>query len=169
MLFWMLSLKKADPLTKDHDHQYALRLLFQRCDTKRLFVDLKIAGHPSFIYALNDYTCVREMTAGKGFADMVCIPIHPGDPKRPAMILELKKMTEHSQPCIRSGRSAALNVPAITRGSCFLWESITMRRKRPIPRRWSGLRSDLSVRRRGSGVYRSSRGEKPCFTPAGEE
>ena len=45
----------------------------------------------SFIYALNDYTCVREMTAGKGFADLVYIPVHPGDENRPAMIIELKR------------------------------------------------------------------------------
>ncbi len=45
----------------------------------------------AYIYALNDYTCIREMTAGKDFADMVYIPVHPGDPKRPAMILELKR------------------------------------------------------------------------------
>ncbi len=45
----------------------------------------------AYIYALNSYTCVREMTAGKGFADMVYIPVHPGDPEKPAMIMELKK------------------------------------------------------------------------------
>ena len=45
----------------------------------------------AFIYALNDYTCVREMTAGSGFADIVYIPVHPGNPDRPAMILELKR------------------------------------------------------------------------------
>ena len=50
----------------------------------------------AFIFALNDYTCVREMTAGKGFADMVYIPVHPDDPGtptpiRPAMIIELKR------------------------------------------------------------------------------
>ncbi len=45
----------------------------------------------AYIYALNSYTCVREMTAGKGFADVVYIPVHPGDPEKPAMIMELKK------------------------------------------------------------------------------
>ena len=45
----------------------------------------------AYIYALNDYTCVREMTAGKGFSDVVYIPVHPGNPDRPAMIIELKK------------------------------------------------------------------------------
>ncbi|MCR4892641.1 MAG: AAA family ATPase [Lachnospiraceae bacterium] len=45
----------------------------------------------SYIYALNSYTCVRKMTAGKGFADVVYIPVHPGDPEKPAMIMELKR------------------------------------------------------------------------------
>ena len=45
----------------------------------------------AYIYALNDYTCVREMTAGNGFADVIYIPVHPGNPNRPAMIIELKR------------------------------------------------------------------------------
>ncbi len=45
----------------------------------------------AYIYALNSYTCVREMTAGKGFADVVYIPVHPEDPDKPAMIMELKR------------------------------------------------------------------------------
>ena len=51
---------------------------------------LQSAIYLAYIYALNDYTCVREMTAGKGFSDVTYIPIHP-DPKRPAMIIELKR------------------------------------------------------------------------------
>ena len=51
---------------------------------------LQSAIYLSFIYALNNYTCVREMTAGKGFSDVTYIPIHPA-PERPAMIIELKK------------------------------------------------------------------------------
>ena len=51
---------------------------------------LQSAIYLSFIYALNDYTCVREMTAGKGFSDVTYIPIHPAL-ERPAMIIELKK------------------------------------------------------------------------------
>ncbi len=31
------------------------------------------------------------MTVGKGFADVVYIPVHPGDPEKPAMIMELKR------------------------------------------------------------------------------
>lgn len=42
----------------------------------------------AYIYALNEYTIVREMTAGKGFADVVFIPFKPGIP---AMIIELKR------------------------------------------------------------------------------
>ena len=42
----------------------------------------------AYIYALNRYTVVREMTAGKGFADVVYIPVKKEDP---AMIMELKR------------------------------------------------------------------------------
>ncbi len=45
----------------------------------------------SYIYALNSYICVREMRTGKGFADVVYIPVHGGDPEKPAMIIELKR------------------------------------------------------------------------------
>ena len=41
----------------------------------------------AYLYALNRYTIVREMTAGKGFADVVFIPVKETDP---AMIIELK-------------------------------------------------------------------------------
>lgn len=40
----------------------------------------------AYIYVRNHYTLVREMPAGKGFADIVFIPL--GD--QPAMIVELK-------------------------------------------------------------------------------
>ncbi len=42
----------------------------------------------AYIYAINDYTIVREMTAGRGFADIVYIPTKPEDA---AMIIELKR------------------------------------------------------------------------------
>lgn len=42
----------------------------------------------AYIYALNEYTVIREMTAGKGFADVVFIPFRAGIP---AMIIELKR------------------------------------------------------------------------------
>ncbi|MBQ9206342.1 MAG: AAA family ATPase [Treponema sp.] len=42
----------------------------------------------SYIYALNKYTIVKEMTTGKGFADVVFIPFVPNIP---AMIIELKR------------------------------------------------------------------------------
>lgn len=42
----------------------------------------------AYIYALNEYTVVREMTAGKGFADVVFIPFKQNIP---AMIIELKR------------------------------------------------------------------------------
>ena len=49
---------------------------------------LQSAIYLSYIYALNHYTVVREMTAGKGFADVVFIPFTDNDP---AMIIELKR------------------------------------------------------------------------------
>ena len=42
----------------------------------------------AYIYALNAYTVVKEMTAGKGFADVVFIPYKAS---YPAMIIELKR------------------------------------------------------------------------------
>lgn len=41
----------------------------------------------AFIYALNKYDVRKEMTTGKGFADVVYIPL---DKKLPAMVIELK-------------------------------------------------------------------------------
>ena len=49
---------------------------------------LQSAIYLSFIYALNKYTIVKEMTTGKGFADVVFIPFVPNIP---AMIIELKR------------------------------------------------------------------------------
>lgn len=49
---------------------------------------LQSAIYLSFIYALNKYTCVKEMTTGKGFADVVYIPLQKNDP---ALIIELKR------------------------------------------------------------------------------
>ena len=49
---------------------------------------LKSAIYLAYIYALNRYTVVKEMTSGKGFADVVFIPFYEGDP---AMIIELKR------------------------------------------------------------------------------
>ena len=49
---------------------------------------LQSAIYLSYIYALNKYTVVKEMTAGKGFADVVFIPFVPNIP---AMIIELKR------------------------------------------------------------------------------
>ncbi len=49
---------------------------------------LQSAIYLSFIYALNKYTIIKEMTTGKGFADVVFIPFVPNIP---AMIIELKR------------------------------------------------------------------------------
>ena len=48
---------------------------------------LKSAIYLAYIYALNRYTVIKEMTAGKGFADVVFIPYSKEDP---AMVIELK-------------------------------------------------------------------------------
>ena len=49
---------------------------------------LQSAIYLAFIYALNRYTVVKEMTTGKGFADVVFLPRYEGDP---AMVIELKR------------------------------------------------------------------------------
>ena len=49
---------------------------------------LQSAIYLSFIYALNKYTCIKEMTTGKGFADVVYIPLKS---ENPAIIVELKR------------------------------------------------------------------------------
>ena len=49
---------------------------------------LQSAIYLAYIYALNRYIVVKEMTSGKGFADVVFIPFYEGDP---AMIIELKR------------------------------------------------------------------------------
>jgi hypothetical protein len=48
---------------------------------------LQSAIYLAYIYAQNKYTVVKEMTSGKGFADVVFIPFVPD---LPAMIVELK-------------------------------------------------------------------------------
>ncbi len=58
------------------------------CDSRDLFASYKISKDQSFEYALNKYTVIREMTTGKGFADVVYIPVYEGDP---AIIIELKR------------------------------------------------------------------------------
>ncbi len=49
---------------------------------------LQSAIYLAYIYALNKYTVIREMTTGKGFADVVFIPYVPD---MPAMVIELKR------------------------------------------------------------------------------
>lgn len=49
---------------------------------------LQSAIYLAYLYALNKYTVVKEMTAGKGFSDVTFIPFEEGDP---AMIIELKR------------------------------------------------------------------------------
>ena len=49
---------------------------------------LQSAIYLAYLYALNKYTIVKEMTAGKGFSDVTFIPFEEG---YPAMIIELKR------------------------------------------------------------------------------
>ena len=49
---------------------------------------LQSAIYLAYIYALNEYTVIREMTSGKGFADVCFIPFSDD---KPAMIVELKR------------------------------------------------------------------------------
>ena len=49
---------------------------------------LQSAIYLAYIYAVNKYTVIKEMTAGKGFADVVFIPFAAGIP---AMVIELKR------------------------------------------------------------------------------
>ena len=49
---------------------------------------LQSAIYLAYIYALNKYTVIKEMTTGKGFADVVFIPFVPDIP---ALIIELKR------------------------------------------------------------------------------
>ncbi len=51
---------------------------------------LASAVYLAFIDALNYYTCTKEATAGKGFADLIYTPLH-FDGKYPPMIIELKQ------------------------------------------------------------------------------
>lgn len=61
---------------------------------------LQSAIYLAYIYALNRYTVIKEMTAGKGFADVVFIPFREGDP---AMIVELKR-NESTESALRQIR-----------------------------------------------------------------
>lgn len=49
---------------------------------------LQSAIYLAYIYALNQYTVIREMTSGRGFADVVFIPFVE---HLPAMVIELKR------------------------------------------------------------------------------
>ena len=48
---------------------------------------MQSAIYLAYIYALNKYTVIREVTSGKGFADVVYIPYVPD---MPALVIELK-------------------------------------------------------------------------------
>ncbi len=64
---------------------------------------LQSAIYLAYLYALNKYTVIKEMTTGKGFADVVFIPFVPDFP---AMIIELKhnKCAESAMDQIREKR-----------------------------------------------------------------
>ena len=49
---------------------------------------LQSAIYLAYLYALNEYTIIREMTSGRGFADVAFIPVRKD---QPALIIELKR------------------------------------------------------------------------------
>lgn len=49
-----------------------------------MYATIKMA----YFAALKDYSCFREFQSGKGYADLVYIPV---DPKKPAILIEIKK------------------------------------------------------------------------------
>ena len=53
---------------------------------------LAAAVYIAYVYALNHYTIFKELTTGKGFADLVFVPIHL-DGEHPPIIIELKHNT----------------------------------------------------------------------------
>jgi hypothetical protein len=52
---------------------------------------LQSAIYLAYIYAINKYFILREVTAGKGYADVVFVPIKEPTPATPAMVIELKR------------------------------------------------------------------------------
>ena len=52
---------------------------------------LQSAIYLAYIYAINQYFVFREVTAGKGFADVIFVPIKGGAADTPAMVIELKR------------------------------------------------------------------------------
>lgn len=50
---------------------------------------LAAAVYIAFVHALNYYNCFKELTTGKGFADLVYVPVVKS-PEHPAIIIELK-------------------------------------------------------------------------------
>ena len=52
---------------------------------------LQSAIYLAYIYAINQYFIFREVTAGRGFADVIFVPIKGGNVDTPAMVIELKR------------------------------------------------------------------------------
>ena len=50
---------------------------------------LAAAVYIAFVHALNYYNCFKELSTGKGFADLVYVPVVKS-PEHPAVIIELK-------------------------------------------------------------------------------
>ena len=50
---------------------------------------LAAAVYIAFVHALNYYNCFKELSTGKGFADLVYVPVVKS-PEHPAIIIELK-------------------------------------------------------------------------------
>lgn len=52
---------------------------------------LQSAIYLAYIYAINKYFIFREVTAGRGFADVIFVPVKGGRADTPAMVVELKR------------------------------------------------------------------------------
>ena len=79
----------AQALDVSHIHVTSNRSYTQPKQGRMAVEDaLQSAIYLAYIYALNKYTVIKEMTTGKGFADVVFIPFVQN---MPAMIIELKR------------------------------------------------------------------------------
>ncbi len=81
---------------------------------------LAAAVYIAFVHALNYYNCFKELSTGKGFADLVYVPVVKS-PEHPAIIMELK----HNQ---STGKALQQTTPSTTiKATSFSSPSTTTR------------------------------------------
>ena len=88
---------------------------------------LQSAIYLAYIYLLNTHICIKEMTTGKGFVDVVYIPVKK---ENPAFIIELKRNDSSESAIEQIKEKGILNPCSIIGANCILWVSIMMRRKK---------------------------------------